>query len=57
MAGPVFGVGVEPCSVLTVRSPFVVAFLSDWLAALVFDLEIGDAASGCQNFEHAPAGG
>ena len=57
MAGPVFGVGVEPCSVLTVRSPFVVASLSDWLAGLVFDLEIGDAVSGCQSFEHAPAGG
>lgn len=55
MVAPGFGVDVGPCSVLAVRSPFGVAFPSDWLAALVSDPEGCDAVFGSQYSALAPA--
>ena len=51
------GVHVEPYLALAVRSSFVVALPSDWLAALVFDSETDDAALDSQDLACAPAGG
>ena len=56
MVAPGFEVHVEPCLVLAVRSPFVVAFPSDWLAVLAFGSEMGDAALDSQDLAHAPVG-
>lgn len=57
MVAPGFGGHVEPCSVLAVRSPFVAAFPSGWLTALVFGSEMDGAALDSQGSAYAPAGG
>ena len=47
---------VESCLVLSVRSPFVVAFPLDWPVALVSGSEMGVAALGFQDSARMSAG-
>ncbi len=56
MVGSGFGVDVEACLVLAVRSTFAVAFPWDWPTAPVFGSEMDDAALDSQDFVYAPAG-
>lgn len=56
MVAPDLKAHVEPYLVLAVRSPFVVAFPSDWPAGLVFESEMGVAALDAQNSGRELAG-